>query len=522
MLNLKNCLLLLCSLSTLPLFGQDYTSTIDAITIFRNRARVQRSAQINLEAGKNTIYLNELSTKILSNTIQIKLSSEDVFLEKFVFETDYLSAASDPDRVKTLKDSINIFQDQLLLLSQEKEVLLTQESVLKANQQLPTSLSANSTEELKKLVQFQKEQSLSIKTDLNKIKKEQSAIEKKKTQYQQQVRTLQGKRGKHFGYIVLDIEASQAMPLNVSFSYLVSGASWDASYDIFSKGVNENLNVTYQAEVRQSTGIDWTEIPLSLSNGNPFISNNPPNLVPQYARIELPIKVDTISTFDPETYEEKFQIVRNEVNVVDIEEAQTNVVFRMPKPYSIPSDNQKYKVQIGEYDIPATYEFMCIPKKSLSAFLIAKVTDYSKYYFISGSARLFYENNYIGNSYINSASTNDTLELSLGVDQNIIIERNRSDFSSKKWMGSKKSKEVKTNIRIRNNKSVAINIRVKDQIPISTDKAIEISLDQKDGARFNANKGFLEWDVKIAPSKTEEKTFIYQIKSPKNKPLYGG
>ena len=56
---------------------------------------------------------------------------------------------------------------------------------------------------------------------------------------------------------------------------------------------------------------------------------------------------------------------------------------------------------------------------------------------------LFLNNTFKGTSYINSKSIEDTLSISIGVDPEIIIERERKkDLSSKKFLSKKVEEEL--------------------------------------------------------------------------------
>ncbi len=57
---------------------------------------------------------------------------------------------------------------------------------------------------------------------------------------------------------------------------------WIPAYDIRIKDVNEPLNLYYKAKVSQNTDENWDNVKLTLSTGNPSISNNKPELTAYY------------------------------------------------------------------------------------------------------------------------------------------------------------------------------------------------------------------------------------------------
>jgi uncharacterized protein (TIGR02231 family) len=162
-----------------------------------------------------------------------------------------------------------------------------------------------------------------------------------------------------------------------------------------------------------------------------------------------------------------------------------------------------------------------VPKLDPSVFLIAKVTDYGQYNLIPAYASIFFEDTYIGQSFIDPKTVADTLALSLGRDENISIKRAKPiDIKSeKKIIGNTKKEVITYEITIKNNKRVAVLIEIFDQIPISRQKDIEIDVDKNElsGADYNKDFGKLSWRVKLEPNSSKRLRFGYSIKYPKDK-----
>jgi Domain of unknown function (DUF4139)/N-terminal domain of unknown function (DUF4140) len=180
------------------------------------------------------------------------------------------------------------------------------------------------------------------------------------------------------------------------------------------------------------------------------------------------------------------------------------------------------KAQVMEYktqDIPAVYEYHSVPKLDPSVFLLAKITDYGKYNLVNGNANIFYKDTYIGQSYIDTKNTGDTLLLSLGRDEDISIKRLKpTDLKSeKKFFSDSRKERLGFEIVVKNNKNTPIEIEILDQIPVSRNKEIVVTLDEKGGADYNETYGKLSWKLKIPERKNKTVRFEYSVKSPKSK-----
>ena len=201
-----------------------------------------------------------------------------------------------------------------------------------------------------------------------------------------------------------------------------------------------------------------------------------------------------------------------------IEEQELNVSFDIDIPYDILSNGKAHSVSLKDIKIPATYKYYAAPKVEKEAFLLAELNDYAKYNLLPGEANIVFEGMYVGKTMINPNQTQDTLNLSMGRDKKISIKRERiTDKSGTKFLSSYKEQTFTYDITVRNNKKEDINMLLKDQYPLSTDKEITVELLEKDGAKENEETGVLTWEIKLKPNETKKYRISYKVKYPKDK-----
>jgi uncharacterized protein (TIGR02231 family) len=194
------------------------------------------------------------------------------------------------------------------------------------------------------------------------------------------------------------------------------------------------------------------------------------------------------------------------------------VSFDIDIPYDILSNGKAHSVSLKDIKIPATYKYYAAPKAEKEAFLLAELNDYAKYNLLPGEANIVFEGMYVGKTTINPNQTQDTLNLSLGRDKKISIKRERiTDKSGTKFLSSYKEQTFTYDITVRNNKKEEINMLLKDQYPLSTDKEITVELLDKDGAKANEETGDLSWEIKLRPNETKKYRISYKVKYPKDK-----
>ena len=151
---------------------------------------------------------------------------------------------------------------------------------------------------------------------------------------------------------------------------------------------------------------------------------------------------------------------------------------------------------------------------------MAEVSDWEKLNLLPGEANIIFEGTYVGKSFIDPATTNDTLNLTLGKDKRVVVKREKlTDYSSVKFLGLNKLQTITYDLTVKNNKKDPILLILKDQYPISTNKDIEVELLQSSDAANNTEIGVLTWKLQLAAGESKKVRISYSAKYPKGKVL---
>jgi uncharacterized protein (TIGR02231 family) len=202
---------------------------------------------------------------------------------------------------------------------------------------------------------------------------------------------------------------------------------------------------------------------------------------------------------------------------VQKQEGETTITFDISVPYSIASDGKVQTVEIQRITAPADYKYVTTPKVSPLAYLTANITDWAKLSLQTGDATLYFENSFVGKSTLNVKQLKDTLTLSLGTDNSILVKREkRKDFTSRKVIGSNRTDIYSYLITIRNNKSNPVKIMLNDQIPVSSNSSIKVDALEISGGKLDGQTGELKWDLEIKPQETKQIILTYSVKYPKD------
>jgi uncharacterized protein (TIGR02231 family) len=207
-----------------------------------------------------------------------------------------------------------------------------------------------------------------------------------------------------------------------------------------------------------------------------------------------------------------------DANMITISEGDMMVEYEIEQAQDIESDGQDHIIAIQELTMPATYNYHTVPKLDNGVFLLARITDWGKYNLLAGDATLFFDDMYVGRSYINPNISSDTLLISLGRDEKINVKRIKlNDLCVTKKLSNKKRETKAYETILKNNKNTAVEVELLDQYPISRNSDIEVSLDEAEGAQVTKDYGKLLWRIKLQPGESKKVRVVYTMKFPEDK-----
>ena len=177
-------------------------------------------------------------------------------------------------------------------------------------------------------------------------------------------------------------------------------------------------------------------------------------------------------------------------------------------------------VGVTTHSIPAQYKHYSTPKLDRDAFLYARTTGWEDLNLLPGEANVFFEGTYVGKSFLDLSRPQDTLNISLGRDKGVVVERvKRKGFSEKPVIGGKRTVTIGWDITVRNTKGTAIDLELRDQYPVSSQSEVEVKLEDAGGAVVEKDKAMLTWSLQIAPKESRKLGFTYSVKHPKEQPV---
>lgn len=533
---IRNTLLFACGLLLSNLsFAQKSIhakALLKDVTVFNNGAEMNHTANLLLPVGTSEIVFTHVANNMDENSIQIGATANVTVLSVRP-ALNYLDTDVKTAEYTKVEGNYKTALSKLNSLNNEKA---TEESLLKLleqNQRIAGEQSSTTVAELVKMTEFYGPKYLAVKnkiTDLEeKIQIQKDLVNKANVQFNE----VKGQTSGSGGQLIVQVLATQAGNQNFQLSYLARQAGWNASYELRSTDTKSPLQIVYKANIVQQTGVDWEQVNLRLSTSNPSQGGTAPQLTAWHLYYYTPERLmirgsaGAPSSAMEEvnmaaTVQKKMVLAKPKSlgNYVQQNENQLNTTFDVDIPYNIASNGRQHSVSLKEYMHKANYQYFVAPRMDQEVFLMAELTDFEKLNLIPGEANVLFDNMLVGKTYIDPNVSSDTLKLSLGRDKMISVKREKmNDLSQTKIFGSSKRQSLVYETTIKNNKKSAVAITVQEQIPLSTDKAMEIVLEESTGASLDKETGILTWNLNIPAGSSQKIKFGYSIKYPKDKQI---
>ncbi len=533
----------LCALFSASSFAQKenlikLSPSVNDVIVYLTGAQIRYKVNVNLTQGRNLLVLSEMSPKLNPASIRITADENSTVLS---VSNKITSEAVDAEQVKLnrINDSIKLVGKKINADTDEQNALGIQKDLLIKNLSLGGQNTGVNVAELQKAADFYQTRILEINKRLTELIGDGNTQAILLVDLQSRANKLELTTKTQRTEISVLLVSAKAQSTSLEISYVVNDAGWMPYYDVKCTDINQPIILNYRAKAYNNSGIDWNDIPLTLSTADAGLNIAVPILQTWYLNNSYGAEgwgglskgnyqqtttnannADGTYAWDYEVNgkaQDRKQIQLQSVQLQQISVPELSFNFPIKARYTIPSNAQPYIIDVEERSIKATYQYIAIPVLEKSAYLLACISDWEDLNLVEGNANIYLDGTYVGQSYLNPNAISDTLQISFGKDSRIQVDRVKmKEYSSRTLMGSKRKGTYVYEITIKNNHATPINIEVRDQLPVSSNQDIEVTVDQISNATHNPLTGFLDWNFVIDPGKVQTIKLGYTVKYPKN------
>ncbi|MNK05073.1 hypothetical protein D3C87_229480 [compost metagenome] len=526
---------------------------IKRVKLFLTAGEMTHETPVKLSKGRNKVIFSGISAFADPRTIQFT-GSGNFRLVSVSTEMDFLAAEQWNPRIKVLNDSLEQLKDKHQMNVDLMSAYQAEIGIMNTNKDLKGTTSLT-IDQIKAAGEYYRTRTFEINKTVTKIRKEQELLTIKINDARFKLTELNYVENQRSNQVIVLIDSDAPVEIAGALKYLVSDCGWAATYDLSATDLNQPINLKYKAQVYNNTGNEWKNVNLTLSTSDPMLSAASPVLNPFYLRYGEQAEQTKGGYFQPIQKNAEYRNeVMNEINMANqraydnyvldqkeapgvdlsgkfsnegkkvstvamkqIEISDLNAEFIIPHAFSCPTDAKPYTVEIKEINMPATFTHVSVPKLDQGSFLLANIVGWQDLDLIPGPTNVYFAGNYVGVSEINTNNVEDTLHLSFGRDSKIqVLRKLKSEMSTKKISGSTKRDTYFYEIQVRNNRTVPVKIDVFDQIPLSRNSEITVSVETIGTGKKNDITGEVTYQVVIQPGETIKLDLGYSVKYPKD------
>ena len=534
--------LILLALAIPALHAQNQTQTVTAklteASVYLRGATLTHTASVQLKSGAQTVVVNGLSPEIEIASLKVTVSGNNI-LSSAEFSNDYVTVKSESAKIQQLRDSLKLHQKKWQEINNSlsvnnKLLKILSDGITNNTQQKDKIISST---ELSDNMDLYKAKAPALMKQQNELKEQQEAINQHISRLQKQIKQDESRERQHSGVVTLAVSAPVAAKADITITYYTAKASWTPCYDIQVPAVGKPVSLMVKAQVRQTTGLDWKQVKLNLSNAHPNQSNQAPLFSAWFLRLQNPgaafsrksaaysntmvsyktaeAEVDEDASFETQ----EANTPKSMDDLVELQENDIEASYAIALPYNIPGNGKAQLIDLKTHTLKADYYYYAAPKLASETYLMVTLSDWEQYRLLPGEANVVFNGTHTGKTRLNTGTT-EPLTLTLATEPRIVVKREkRTDFSSTKTLGGSTTATRSHLITVKSNMNHPVSLRLKEQYPLSTDKEMEVKLTENspEAGTNNSDLGVLTWDFELKAGESRTFTVTYTVKYPKEK-----
>ncbi|MFE2581084.1 DUF4139 domain-containing protein [Streptomyces sp. NPDC059378] len=499
---------------------------VTAVTCLEDRAHVERSAVLELQAGVQRLRLGPVSALAVDRTLHAELTADH---PATVLDLRIVRSWTPRGPLPSADDSA--LRHRLHSLEKEQAALKQRRDRLRARLDALARLTAD-------LLRDIGEGAGSGEIDVPRWSRDLDRVDGERDSYSEELRSTETELAalaseldavrramdlaetepvELVGHIELTVQAAAAGPVGLRLSHLTPCALWRPAYRAVLDG--GALTLETDAMVWQQTGEDWSDVRLTLSTARSAAATEPPRLgedrltlkdrsAAERRTVEVELREQEIGDLGPVP-------VPGLPGVADGGEVR---VLHSPSPVSVPGDGRAHRVPVSSFTTPAESEYGCSPELSPLVTRLLRFDNRSGHVLLAGPVDLVRDSGYGGRGTLDFTAPGAPVELAFGSCDDFRVVRHVEE--SRESVGLSQRTVLTRTVRLHLSRFSAPGendertVVLRERIPVSEVSAVEIRL-SKDACSPAPGtvdtEGIASWTITLPPGGRRTVTLAYEV-----------
>jgi uncharacterized protein (TIGR02231 family) len=511
-----------------------FDSKATHVTLFEDRAEVQRTATLCLAKGLSWVQLRGISLYVDDRSLQATPLGDGFsvlgvrVLRRLVYDAVIGHEArqgleAEGEALLRMREVQLTAQQRNQQRQQHLNGLLQQwAKLLQSNVKIGQS-SADTTQEAFEVLQAE------LFVSLREAHTIQEELRKLEEAYQNLLLRLQAanqQKPRYESLLEVQVSAAEAQPeAKLALQYFTPAALWRPEHvaRLLQSPRDEktgSLEITSFASTWQRTGEDWSDVHVSFSTARPAREATPPLLHTEILELRRKTEEEK-QNIVVEVREQTIQTVAASPTPLQpqasempgVDDGGQPLLFRASEKVNLVSDGQPFRVEISKITLSCEVGLVLFPEKAPVAYLRAKATLSGSSPLLAGPVQLAREAGFVGKNKFDFIGPGEPFELGFGIDDAVRVRRQfKEQRETTAITGTQKLKRTIT-LWLSNLSQETKHIELIERIPVSEIEDIEIFLLEADGARHDLKDGFLKKATTLAPLAVYESSLVYEVRA---------
>jgi len=507
---------------------QSIDAPIVAVTVFPDGARVTRRGRLRLPAGEQLVVLDGLPLVLRADSVRVSGSGPATVLGVDVIKRHEPRTAD--ETTLRMEEDLRDARAHLVAIDDDDAIAAERLAFLsglagRATRSYAVALAAGETDPVRvaELADALAAQQAAVRQDRRALAERRERAREQIAAYERGLEARRRQREPDQLSAMVALLMAEESEIDLEVSYVVDGARWRSSYDL--RLDSETLTLTWFGLVTQTTGEDWPECDLRLSTARPsgavavpeldpwFLDRFRPVPVPRPAAKgrDVPLSFGARTASAPEAaaaeaYGADLAAAPMWESVAAVEQGATAATYQPARPVAVPADGSAHRATVAVVELAASLDYVTAPVRAAEAHLRATVTNSSAHTLLPGQAAVFHGGDFVGSTDLEIWAPGEEVELALGVDDRVRVERELvRRTAAKAVLGSTRKREAEHKITIANHTPRPARVTVLDQIPVSRDDGIVVKEQRLEPAPAERTEmGVLTWRLELKPGESKE------------------
>ncbi|MGW1142779.1 mucoidy inhibitor MuiA family protein [Streptomyces zhihengii] len=319
------------------------------------------------------------------------------------------------------------------------------------------------------------------------------------------------------GHVELTVESAAAGPAGLRLTHLTPCALWRPAYRAVLDG--GSLTLETDAMVWQRTGEDWHDVRLTLSTARSAQAAEPPRLTED--RLTLRDRsAGERRTVDVELREEEIGDLGPApvLGLPGVDDGGETRVLTAPAPVSVPGDGRAHRVPVSSFTASARSEYACAPELSPLVTQVVRSDNLAGHTLLAGPVDLIRGSGFTGRGTLEFTAPGAPLELAFGSRDDHRVVRRTEEFRDVTGLAQRTVISRTVTLHLSRFSPPGEEgdrlVVVRERIPVSEVSAVEVRV--REDACSPApdavdEEGVVRWEVLLPPGGSRTVTLAYEL-----------